>query len=123
MDSNSVIDYLGGKIPADGMTFLHRVVNNGPIVSVITKIEVLGYAAPPEDAELLTDFMRVASVLDLSDRIVEETIELRKTQRIKIPDALIAATAGHLGLTLISRNTADFKKVEGLKLINPYELA
>lgn len=122
IDSNSVIDYLGGKMPPDGMAFLSRVVNAGPEVSVITKIEVLGYKAPPDDDQLLIEFMDVVSVIGLTNDIVLRTIGLRKLHKIKIPDAIIAATALDLSLTLISRNTADFRNIVGLKLINPYEL-
>lgn len=122
MDSNAVIDYLGGKLPAAGMTLLHRVVNAGPVVSVITKIEVLGYASPPDDAGLLSNFVNVATVLGLAEGIVDETIAIRKEHRLKTPDAIIAATARHSGMTLLTRNTADFKKVPGLKLLNPYEV-
>jgi len=122
IDSNSVIDYLGGKMPPDGMAFLHRVVNAGPVVSVITKIEVLGYNAPPDDAQLLIEFVDVASVIGLTNDIVVQTIGLRKSHKIKTPDAIIAATALELGLTLISRNTTDFRNIVGLKLINPHEL-
>jgi len=40
--------------------------------------------------------------------------------RIKIPDAIIAATALHQELVLVTRNTDDFKEVEGLTYINPF---
>jgi hypothetical protein len=43
IDTNAVIDYLGEKFPATGMAFMSSVVDFVPIVSVITKIEVLGF--------------------------------------------------------------------------------
>lgn len=52
IDSNAVIDYLSGKLPPNGMTFMDRIVNAVPKVSVITKIEVLGYYAPPTANQL-----------------------------------------------------------------------
>jgi predicted nucleic acid-binding protein len=39
---------------------------------------------------------------------------------IKLPDAIIAATALVYELTIITRNTKDFEKIEGLNVINPY---
>ena len=39
---------------------------------------------------------------------------------IKLPDAIIAATALVYDLTLISRNVSDFKNIEGLKVLNPF---
>jgi hypothetical protein len=47
IDSNAVIDYLSAKLPLDGMAFMNGVVNAIPKLSVITKIEVMGYNAPP----------------------------------------------------------------------------
>lgn len=43
IDSNSVIDYLSGKLYKNGMSFMNQVINDIPIISVITQIEVLGY--------------------------------------------------------------------------------
>jgi predicted nucleic acid-binding protein len=57
----------------------------------------------------------------LTPAIVEKTIELRKAYKIKLPDAIIAATALVNKLTLISRDTNDFRKVKGLKVIAPYK--
>jgi predicted nucleic acid-binding protein len=42
---------------------------------------------------------------------------------MKLPDAIIAATALVYDLTLITRNTSDFKNMEGLKVINPFDLS
>jgi hypothetical protein len=47
IDSNSLIDYLVGKLPPKGMDFMNKVINIIPVISVITKIEVLGYKTVP----------------------------------------------------------------------------
>ena len=120
IDSNVIIDYLNGKLPIDGMIFMGSVVDKIPIISVISQIEVLGFKAPPEDALLLNDFMDVAQIIGLPDNIIKQTIELRKEYKIKTPDAIVAATAQLLNLTLISRNIKDFDKIKDLRLINPY---
>jgi predicted nucleic acid-binding protein len=59
-------------------------------------------------------------LLGLSDEIVNETIELRKTKRMKLPDAIIAATAIVHNLCLVSRNDKDFDKIPNLFYTNPY---
>lgn len=56
IDTNAVIDYLGGKLPATGMDFMNSVINAVANVSVVTKIEVLGFNAPDEHYQLLTNF-------------------------------------------------------------------
>ncbi len=120
IDSNAVIDYLSGKLNPKGMNFMHEVVNSVPCISVITQIEVLGYKTNQEAYKLLTGFVDDAVVFELSEEVVEKTIRIRKDTKIKIPDAVIAATALVNELTIITRNTKDFEKIKGLKVINPY---
>ena len=122
IDSNTVIDYLSGKMPEKGMSFMNQVINDIPNISVITKIEVLGYKTSTEAYQLLSDFVGDSIVLGLSDDIVEQTIEIRKEFKTKTPDAIIAATALVNQLTLISRNVKDFDKIKGLKFSDHYDL-
>lgn len=122
IDTNSVIDYLGKKLPTGGMAFMDNVIDAVPYVSVVTKIEVLGYNAPQEHYKLLTDFMDDATVLDLSPLVVDSSIDIRKKHKTKLPDAIIAATALVYDLTLITRNTFDFKNIQGIQLIDPHGL-
>jgi hypothetical protein len=122
IDSNAAIDYLGKKFSLKGMTFMDSIINLAPNVSVITKIEVLGFNAPEEHYQLLVDFMNDAVLMDLSSAIIDTAISIRKAHIIKLPDAIIAATAFVNNLTLITRNTADFKNIPGLQLLNPHEV-
>jgi len=123
IDSNSVIDYLGNKFPINGMQFMNAVVDASPTVSVITKIEVLGFIAPQEHYNLLTSFMNDATVIDLVPAVVNQTIALRKLYKVKLPDAIIAATAIVYSLAIITRNTKDFESIPELEVINPYILS
>jgi len=59
-------------------------------------------------------------VLDLTENVVDECISIRKKHKIKLPDAIIAATAFVYDLILITLNTSDFKNIEGLVVMNPY---
>ncbi len=45
IDTNAIIDYLGKNLPPHGMDFMSDIIDNVPNVSVITKIEVLGFNA------------------------------------------------------------------------------
>lgn len=90
-------------------------------LSVINQIELLGFDASNEEMQILEDFVNSSIVLPLSDGVVQKTIELRKQFKIKLPDAIIAATALAYHLTLITRNTADFKNISGLTCINAHE--
>ncbi len=122
IDSNAVIDYLGNKLPANGMEFMDAVIDEVPNISVVTKIEVLGFNAAEQHYQLLTNFMDDATIFDLTENIVDASIEVRKNCKTKLPDAIIAATALVYELTIISRNTGDFKNIKGLSCINPWDL-
>ena len=54
-------------------------------------------------------------------RIADIAIEPRRKVSIKLPDAVIAATALLHDLTLVTRNVKDFEKVDGLRIYNPFE--
>lgn len=121
IDTNAVIDYLGKKLPASGMDFMNSIIDAVPNVSVVTKIEVLGFNAPDEHHRLLANFMNDAAILDLTNEVVDICIDIRKKHKTKLPDAIIAATALTHDLTLLTRNVADFINIDGLNLINPHE--
>ena len=121
IDTNAVIDYLGKKLPAAGMKFMNSIIDAVPNMSVITKIEVLSFSASDEHYQLLTNFMNDATVLDLSNNIVDASIDVRKKHKTKLPDAIIAATALAHGYTLITNNEKDFANIKELKIVNPHK--
>ena len=61
--------------------------------------------------------------MPLDEPTVQQTIRLRQQLRIKLPDAIIAATALTHGLPLLTRNTSDFGAVPGMLVLNPYDAA
>ena len=69
----------------------------------------------------MENFVRYASIIVLNDRVVDKTIEIRKLHRIKLPDAVIAATALVYNLTLLTRNVSDFRNIQNLNVINPHD--
>lgn len=122
IDSNAAIDYLSAKLPNSGMELMDSVVDDVCVISVITQIEVLGFDAPPDDEVVTKNFVASCFVIDLDENIVEKTIEIRKYHKVKTPDAIIAASALYFDLTLVTRNTADLKKIYGLRILNPHDV-
>ena len=57
IDTNAIIDYLGQKLPSSGMEFMNQIIDNIPNVSVITKIEVLGFNTIDTHYQILFNFM------------------------------------------------------------------
>jgi predicted nucleic acid-binding protein len=122
IDTHVVIDYLSKRLPCAGMEIISSIIDTAPNVSIITKIEILSFNAPEEHYRLLTNFINDAIVLDLISNIVDISIGIRRKSKTKLPDAIIAATALFYDLVLISRNTADFKNIQGLKVADPHIL-
>ena len=102
---------------------MDKVLSLEANISVITKIETLSYT--PENSifeQKIKAFITNANVYSLDDSIIETTIELRKKYRMKIGDAIIAATAQHNSFIIVTNNERDFNKVKGLKILNPFKL-
>ncbi len=117
IDSNIVIKFLGNLLNENGRLFIANILDEEFNISVITDIEVLGHHSITEIEEM---FMSLATVYDLDSDIRVRTIELRKQHKIKLPDAIIAATALSHSFVLITQNERDFNNIVGLEVINPF---
>ena len=122
LDTNTVIDYVGELLPNQAASIVDLIVNEELNISIIVYIEVLGYQGNAESMKRIQDFLDIASIYYVDMEVAQQAISLRKKHKIKLPDALIAATAIVHNFTLLTRNTADFKKIDGLLFTNPYEL-
>ena len=121
IDTNTTIDYLSDKLPAKSAEFIGKIDSQ---LSVISRMELLAWPnATEEQLKVLEAFVGSSNIFSLSEPVIIESIRIRKTYRIKLPDAIIAATALVFDLTLITLNTVDFKNISGLKLINSHKLA
>ena len=101
-----------------------KILKEKAAISVITKIEALGYPFPNvQEHELLKAICNELEVIPLTDHISEETIKLRTNYRIKLPDAIIYATALVQQVPLLTRNIADFKMFGNkVEIIDPFTL-
>ncbi len=120
LDSNVFIEALGGVSEAVRAVRIAAQADWAGY-SAITRIEVFGYPQLTDLEEralysLVSEFEEVP----VDGLIVERTIALKKALRMKTPDAIIAATALIEEASLVTRNTDDFKKIKGLKLLNPF---
>jgi predicted nucleic acid-binding protein len=120
-DSNILIYHLNDALPSSVLNNVESWITEGAVISVMSRIEVLGY---PQTADQLQQAMRLLAYFDeipLHEPVVQRTITLRQQYRIRLPDALIAATALYLGFPLVTRNTRDFQTINGLIILNPFE--
>lgn len=110
-----------GQLDRQATSFLKSAIEQGATISVITRIELLGWrrhaSASFKDSEALVARLHEQALVE---KIVGHCIQLRKLYPIKLPDAIIAATALYKGLPLVTRNLRDFDLIHELKLINPF---
>ena len=120
IDTNLWIDAMSGKIPA--IELLHTAVEaEWSGYSAITRLELFSYPAlKKEDEKKISDLLNYFTEIDVTSAVIDRTILLRQANRIKVPDALIAATALLIGASLATRNVDDFKGIS-LDIINPFD--
>ena len=119
IDTNVLIAAQMNSLPEAGRKFIAEIIDEEFTVSFITYIEFLGYKDATKETE---DFIALANVLEINKEIIQRCIKVRKLNVVKLPDAIIAATALVNDLTLTTRNMSDFKNIPGLKIVNPWEL-
>ncbi|MEH2362801.1 type II toxin-antitoxin system VapC family toxin [Nostoc sp.] len=91
-------------------------------VSALSYLEVLGYhLLKEEQRQYFEEFFQVAQVLPISQNVLNQAVILRQQKRMTLGDAIIAGTALVYGLTLITRNTDDFRWITQVRLWNPFE--
>lgn len=118
LDSNVIIYHLGGAHEATAFVQKHAA---SVAISAVTRMEVLGFPFPtPEADAAATSFVNALLTYPISPEIVESVIAMRRRVRIKIPDALIAATALSRKLALVTRNGSDFAHIQGLTIVDPF---
>jgi predicted nucleic acid-binding protein len=123
LDTNIIIQLLGNSLPQSRMSKMYEILDKEVMVSIITQMETLGYNFDSNEEQILFEtFISESTILTINNAIIDETIAIRKSKKIKLPDAIIAATAKIHNLILISQNTSDFKNIHGLKMENPIEI-
>ena len=116
-DTNILIDYLNGHAKAAAEICKHTE----KIISRVTWMEVMVGVKPADEASVRT-FLGSFTIAELTPAISEEAVRIRKTKsKIKLPDAIIYATAKMESCNLLTRNTNDFD-VAAPDVVAPYTL-
>lgn len=123
LDADWIIQALGGHEPA--ASTLTRLAGSRVYVSLVTagEIDERAFTSANPQAHLVSfrQFLSSYRLLNLSDpimeRFAETRAELRRRGRLITDfDLLIAATALHHDLTVLTFNVRDFRRVPELKL-------
>lgn len=115
-DTNILIDYLSGV--GEAQDELARYEYRA--ISTITWMEVL-VGTTTDDEAAIRAWLASFNVIALDSAIANRAVEIRKHRRIRLPDAIVWASADINSLLLVSRNTKDFPADEpGVRV--PYKL-
>ncbi|MBS1555726.1 MAG: type II toxin-antitoxin system VapC family toxin [Bacteroidetes bacterium] len=113
IDTNIVIYFLSGD-----HTLTNLLDGKHTYVSVITKLELLSYPELSKSEEQKIEyFLNACTIVELSPAIQQETIQLRKKHRLKLPDSVIAASAIVFDIPLLTSDTA-LQKIAELDILH-----
>lgn len=113
LDTNILLYLLGGD-----QTLVDILQEKRIYISFITELELLSFKnLRPSDKEDIEELLCQCMIVDINSGIKQDTIEIRKTHGLKLPDAIIAATSQYLDIPLLSADKA-FGKVDSLSLVS-----
>jgi len=108
IDSDVLIDYLQGLDKAKKE--LERYSKRE--ISIVSWMEILAGADTPEDENACREFLSGFTIHQLSVEIASEAVKIRKAFRVRLPDAIVWATARSEGCLLVTRNSKDIPPSE-----------
>jgi predicted nucleic acid-binding protein len=117
LDTNSVIYFFNGE---SKISNLIEKAEEDIVISFITKIEMLSFEV--DDTAIkrkIGEFLKEIKIILIDEDIIKATIEYRRKFKLKVPDAIICATAKSLGLTLVTADKILIKNLKGLNIISP----
>jgi hypothetical protein len=119
VDTNILIYLSKRKLEFDQVASPHSELS----ISVITYMEVLGYRFETDfEKQTVEQLCKYFPIIHLNSEIIEKVIYIRQKHKIKLPDAIILATALIGDLELVTANVADFIHIDpNLKILNPLD--
>lgn len=109
-DTNAIVYLLAGN------SCMRPFLQKKLAVSVITVMELLSFPGIDENEEItIREFLKNCDVLDISETVREKTISIRRKYKLKLPDAIIAATAFENNIPLLTADTG-FLRVTSIQV-------
>lgn len=111
-DTNILLYLLNGDKTVAGLLNMKKI-----FISCITEIELLTFKKLSQgEKKVIGELLSDCTIIGLSEEIKKKTIDIRLNNRLKIPDAIIAATADYLKIPIVSADK-QFKQVKEINLI------
>ena len=118
IDSDILIDYLQGLEQAKSELSKYKKRE----ISIISWMEVMAGAEDKVEEAACSEFLATFTIHNIDIQVAQEAVELRKAHKIRLPDAIIWATARVNGYIIVTRNSKDFPTDEpGVRI--PYTLS
>lgn len=115
LDTNAVIYYAAGD--KNAVSFLSEHKHEIFYLPSIAVAEFLSYPLiDAHAAAIFKSFSQQTIIINLDFSIAELSAEIKRAHRLKLADAVVAATAISTSSVLITRNIRDFKKIPYLSL-------
>ena len=112
IDTNILIYIIQGKPEVE-----YFANEGGLAVSYITEMETLGkYMIPSAEKQVISGFLSRCYIIEMTEQIKQLAINIKQQTRIKLPDAIISATAIESKLLLVTADR-DFERIENLNLL------
>jgi hypothetical protein len=116
LDTSVLIEFLRGR---PGAAEFVEGLSATTCVSAITVVELFAGAASDEACSRLDGLLSAFDVVPLTPKIARDAGLIRRAHGTAVPDAVIAATAAHLGAELLTFNPRHFRMLEGVR--EPYD--
>jgi predicted nucleic acid-binding protein len=112
LDTNAVLYILNGD------KALAELLNGEKLyVSIITEMELLSYRnITAKEKQQIKNFLADFIIVQIDDEIRDQTIEIKKSTHLKLPDSIIAATAIALDIPFVTSDK-QFRTVNDLDLL------
>lgn len=110
-DTNVIIKHLEGEMQVE------RVLDGALIfISAITYAELLSGSLTTAEAAVLNEYLSEVHIIHTNQAICQTAAVIRNSCRVKLPDALIAATSLFLDIPLLTFDS-DFERINDLKIV------
>ncbi|MDP3725082.1 MAG: type II toxin-antitoxin system VapC family toxin [Nanoarchaeota archaeon] len=120
IDANIVIAYLGGDGPVIKVLSEWKKEGRPLFLPTVVETEILSFSRWTGEEQKYTEQFLEENFISVSfSRLVSRiAAEIRRENKIKFPDAIIAASALFTKTPVVTRNIRDFKRISGLQIVS-----
>jgi predicted nucleic acid-binding protein len=117
LDTNILIAYLNGDNNVISALSQWKKEGRALFVSSVALAETLSYPAiTPSDADIIRDFVGETISVPFDNSLAEIAASLRRKYKIRLPDAVVAATALSRNTPIVTRDR-QFLKIKEISVI------